>query len=272
MMNIEQELFNSQGALTLEQPGDQNIILSHFSNTDLFSVEVSINPLVGAAQPLLSIIQRLNLTKTVHKPMDLKKQIEHEFNLFGSKASNADYTQEIILVARYLLASVLDEMFCKLEWQSINDYLCIGRFTPKSKDNIESDERFFIILEKMLENPNDHLELLELAYLCLSFGFEGKYREHANKREQLDFVLDKLYDLVKRERADDRKHLLISATQLREQRSGLKSLSITSLVLAVILVVGLSFAGFNLLLGKEISENASQLAQNSKITETVKHG
>jgi len=269
---MEQEAPMIEGALTLENPSDHGLILATFTESELFSVEVSINPLVAAAQPLLSIISRLNLTRTIQKPLELKQQIENEFNVFTSRVQEDDYGHEIVLVARYLLSAVLDEMFSKLEWQSINDYLCIGRFTPKANEGCESDERFFLIVEKMFENPNEHLELLELAYLCISFGFEGKYRAHANKREQLDFILDRLYEIVKRQRAPERLHLLISANKLREQNPGLRPLSITSLVITVLLIVSLSFAGLNLLLGKQIAQESWQVAQHTPKTEKVAHG
>lgn len=259
-------------AVTIEPSKDNEIILSTFDDTGLFSVDVSINPLVACAQPLLSIIQRLNLTSMLEKPMELKQQIENELLVFNHRVEEAEFHPDILRVSRFLLTAVLDEMFSKLQWQNINDYLCIGRFTQFGNDGVESGERFFFIVEKLFDNPNDHLELLELAYLCLSFGFEGKYRETPNKREQLDFILDRLYELVKRHRSTEQKHMLISANQLRERSPGIKPLSVMSLVVTLVLLISLSFVGFNALLGKQIHQQHVQIAQNPIKSETVAHG
>ncbi|WP_235378984.1 type IVB secretion system protein IcmH/DotU [Candidatus Coxiella mudrowiae] len=38
-------------------------------------------------------------------------------------------------------------------------------------------ERFFVILKRSAEELALHLDLLELGYLCLSLGYQGKYDE-----------------------------------------------------------------------------------------------
>src|SRR6185295_7264480 len=37
-------------------------------------------------------------------------------------------------------------------------------------------EKFFAVLERMLREPAGHLDLIELFFVCLLLGFQGKYR------------------------------------------------------------------------------------------------
>jgi type IV / VI secretion system protein, DotU family len=46
-------------------------------------------------------------------------------------------------------------------------------------------ERFYTILEKMVENVEDSFDLLELLYFILRLGFEGKYYNNKTKYEEI---------------------------------------------------------------------------------------
>lgn len=268
---MEHEISIKDNALT--NTDNTELTLAQDAVSELFTIQTSINPLIAAAQPLLSIIQRLNLTNSIQGPIELKRQINRELDIFRLRAHEAGFSEEAILVGRYLLCATIDEMFSQLEWDSINDYLAIGRFTPQHGEGPKSDERFFLILEKIFATPNDHLELLELAYLCISFGFEGKYRETSNKREALDGLLDKVYDLIKGQRGEAKNNLLISTKLLHQQQNQFRPFSITTLVLTVILVVSLSLIGFNMLLGQEIdSDSLIHTVQSTPSVEVNQHG
>jgi type VI secretion system protein ImpK len=54
-------------------------------------------------------------------------------------------------------------------------------------------EKFFNILDKLLQNPGQHGDSLELVYLLISLGFEGKYKLDPRGREQLEMIREKTY-------------------------------------------------------------------------------
>jgi type VI secretion system protein ImpK len=63
-------------------------------------------------------------------------------------------------------------------------------------------EKFFQLLQKLLQNPARNLELLELMYICLAFGFEGRYRPLADGFAQLQGVRDNLYRTIRNQHGE----------------------------------------------------------------------
>jgi type VI secretion system protein ImpK len=63
-------------------------------------------------------------------------------------------------------------------------------------------EKFFLLLAKMAEDPARHLPLLELMYVCLALGFEGRYRVADNGKAQLEEVRERLHNMIRRQRGN----------------------------------------------------------------------
>ena len=63
-------------------------------------------------------------------------------------------------------------------------------------------EKFFQLLERLSRDPIKHVAMLELMYLCLSMGFEGKYRVMERGGVQLETVRDALYRQIRHVRGN----------------------------------------------------------------------
>jgi type VI secretion system protein ImpK len=61
-------------------------------------------------------------------------------------------------------------------------------------------EKFFQLLSKLAQNPQQHIELLELMNACLAMGFEGRYRIIDNGRGQLETLRQRLVDIIRKAR------------------------------------------------------------------------
>jgi type VI secretion system protein ImpK len=102
----------------------------------------------------------------------------------------------------------------------------------------------------MKQQPSQHLKLLELAYLCLSMGFEGKYRV-SNDRQGLRIIEQlrhELYDIINRTRGESERDLSINWKGLSDLRSPLRRyvplwmLAVVTGSLLVIFYLGFVFA------------------------------
>ena len=49
-------------------------------------------------------------------------------------------------------------------------------------------EKFFVLLSRLTDRPGNNRDLLELLYVCLALGFEGRYRVLQNGKSQLEAV------------------------------------------------------------------------------------
>jgi type VI secretion system protein ImpK len=111
-------------------------------------------------------------------------------------------------------------------------------------------ERFFRMLDQLSKNPLKHLPMLELMYLCLSLGFEGKYRVQARGMLELEDIRDALHRQIRQVRGDVPRELSPHWQGLSDQRSNLIRI-VPAWMVALLTVVCLSvmYFGFAWVLG-----------------------
>jgi len=173
-----------------------------FSGADLqrdIPVRNSLNPLVAAASKLLGVIIKLRTTMNHGNVPDLHKRLTKEIQGFEREAKQLALTPETVLTARYLLCTVVDEVVLTTPWGTASGWSQHSLLSLFHKETF-GGEKCFVILQRMLETPGTHLELLELFYLCLSLGFQGKYRLVQRGHEQLEQIRDNLYQTIESHR------------------------------------------------------------------------
>ena len=164
-------------------------------------VGAGLNPLVDAATALLSLVSQLRNAASHPDVAGLRNQVVEGVTRFEDQAMGAGLTQETVFAARYCLCTVLDEAVLITPW---------GSESPWSHHSLLSSfhnetwggEKFFKILERMALEPARHLEMLELLYVCLALGFEGKYRVMERGRNKLEEVRDNLYRTIRGQRGE----------------------------------------------------------------------
>ncbi len=163
-----------------------------------FSTSIAVNPLVAAAMPLLSRIANIEHISSSIEPIQLSQNLQHEIKAFENAAHKNGYQSQLILAARYVLCTVLDELIegahPKLNWhtQALLHYF---------QSETYGGERFFIILERSFEDPALYIDLLELGYICLSLGFKGKYKDPI-QQQALGIFTDQLYQFIETQRGE----------------------------------------------------------------------
>ncbi|MFC6634129.1 type IVB secretion system protein IcmH/DotU [Microbulbifer taiwanensis] len=173
-----------------------------FSGAELqqeIRVRNSLNPLVSAASKLLGVIIKLRSTMNHGNVPDLHKRLTNEIQGFEREAKQLSLSPETVLTARYLLCTVVDEVVLSTPWGSASGWSQHSLLSLFHKETF-GGEKCFAILQRMQEAPGTHLELLELFYLCLSLGFQGKYRLVQRGHEQLEQIRDNLYQTIESHR------------------------------------------------------------------------
>ncbi|WP_444929353.1 type IVB secretion system protein IcmH/DotU [Microbulbifer sp. SSSA002] len=158
-------------------------------------VRNSLNPLVSAASKLLGVIIKLRTTMNHANVPDLHKRLTTEIQSFEQEAKRLALTPESVLTARYLLCTVVDEVVLTTPWGTASGWSQHSLLSLFHQETF-GGEKCFAILQRMLETPASHLELLELFYLCLSLGFQGKYRLVQRGHEQIEQIRDELYRTI----------------------------------------------------------------------------
>jgi type VI secretion system protein ImpK len=150
-----------------------------------------INPLVNVAAPLLILLAEL---KQAHDCGDIKKLRERlttEVRRFSEKARALQISPIQINLASYLLCASLDEFILRLLGKRANLWTPYALLSTFHKDG-GAGEKFFAIIDQLLQDPLNNQMALEVAALCLYFGFEGKYQVMDNGAVQMQLFKDKV--------------------------------------------------------------------------------
>jgi type VI secretion system protein ImpK len=156
---------------------------------------LGMNPLVNCASHLLAEIICLRTPGAEgldpwgegrpHRGRELHSRLEAGLNGFESAARRCGFEGPLVDAAACMLGAALDESLGTAPPEA-----CAGRVLHGSADG---DERFFRIVERALQQPAEGLHLLELAYLLLDLGFEGRYRLRPEGCGELKRLRERVY-------------------------------------------------------------------------------
>ena len=165
------------------------------------------NLLLSAASNLLAHIYRLRTHAPDVELQKLHDSLLQEIKIFETSTRHNGYTTELMLIARYILCATLDETIVTSPWISnLGDWQDLKLLTTFQNDQFGVD-RFFLILDKLCEDPGFYIDSLELIYICLRLGFKGHYYFQENGYDQLITITDKLYHCINTYRGEPPFHL-----------------------------------------------------------------
>ncbi|WP_298233865.1 type IVB secretion system protein IcmH/DotU, partial [uncultured Azohydromonas sp.] len=157
---------------------------------ELQRLVAGVNPLLGAASVLLALVAQLRATSAHADPAGLRRQLLGHMTEFELQAAASGVARPRITAARYLLCSFLDEVIAATPW---------GQGTWESQTLLSEyhEERWggdkcFELLERLGEDPKGNAEVLELFYVCLALGFEGRYRGQPDGRARLEAIAERV--------------------------------------------------------------------------------
>lgn len=209
-----------------------------------FKTSHGLNPLVNAASTLIAVFEKTRTAASHPNVGAFHKQLVSELKEFEVKANAQGIPRETILSARYLLCSVLDEAVLNTPWGSESPW---GQHTLLSVFHKETagGEKCFMILDRMRERPAENLDILELFYICISLGFEGKYRLISRGRDALEEIRDELFRILRSHRGEYERNLSPNWQGLGNSRNSLAEYIPTwVLVSCVAAILFFGYAGF----------------------------
>jgi len=170
---------------------------NNFDEEELSKI-IGLNPLIEAANPLLNSVIQLRLSSDHSNLSGLQQDLAQRIKVFEENARANGIAHEKIIAARYALCTLIDEAIASTPWGSgkWGEYSLLVMF----HNEVFGGEKFFQLLTKLLENTKANKELLELMYICITLGFEGRYRVIANGKIQLGALREKLAQSLIKER------------------------------------------------------------------------
>ena len=159
----------------------------------------ALNPLVRAANPLLDLVMPLRHMVSHPDVETLRLQLVQAVRAFEASAKEAGAAHEAIAAARYALCTLLDETISSTPWGGGGVWASRSLLVAFHNEAF-GGEKFFLILQKLGQDAHANLHTLELMYLCLALGLEGRYRVIEGGRSQLEALRERLQGLIQQQR------------------------------------------------------------------------
>lgn len=210
----------------------------------------NVNDLISCAATLIGVYSQLKNTMAHNDENGLYSRLLNEIKLFEKHSKELMIKPEIVLASRYILCTMLDEAIMNTPWGSSGQW---SQHTLLSTFHNETagGEKFFLLLDRMRETPAENIEIIELMYLCLSIGFEGKYRVIYNGKEQIELIRDDLFILIRNFRGEFERDLSFGWTgQLGKTSTLTEYLPIWVVASVFSMIMFFSYLGFHLWLSE----------------------
>jgi len=215
------------------------------------SFNISLNPLVAAASSLLSEVVRLKHSYEGEDLHALNQRLSTELKLFEHRALHDGAESSQVMAARYVLCTAIDEAVVTTPWGNESEWSQMSLLSGFHNETF-GGEKFFQLLERLSRNPVKHLPMLELMYLCLSLGFEGKYRVMPRGMLELEAVRDSLYRQIRQLRGDVPREVSPHWQGLRDTRRHLvRIIPWWMVALFTLICLVTLYAGFAWVLGEQ---------------------
>lgn len=153
------------------------------------------NPLVRAANRLINLVPQIRAMAHAGDLAQLRERLASEVHLFERRAMEASVPQDQVIGARYCLCTVLDETAMQTPWGSNGEW-AQHSLLVRFHNETWGGEKYFQLLSRVAQNPQKHLDLLELMYFCIALGFEGRFRIIDNGRGQLETLRQRLASII----------------------------------------------------------------------------
>lgn len=135
----------------------------------------SENSLLSASADILLLAGSIKSLEPVSSVERLRADIESKLNKIVSSLVSLNCQKDVIITCRYILCCLIDELVLSTPW-GVESIWSQQTLLSKFHNETWGGEKFYLIVNKLMERPERDIHLLELCYVCLSLGFKGKYR------------------------------------------------------------------------------------------------
>jgi len=229
----------------------------------------SCNGLVDAASQIFTMLGKLKTETTCPHVEVIRREFLDELKQFEKRGVHRGYHSAYLTVCRYVLSATIDDVLLHdigFEDDAWSHHALLDENKPSSSANEFEPDKFYAILARASDTPDRYIDLLELMYLALSYGYQGELRFLADGKLILDRISGHLYERIRKERGQVSQRLLFHTPSLnKKQTNSNKKVSVTSIFFIFMLtlcIIMMIFIGLNYLMDV-ISNEADRTIDNT---------
>lgn len=161
------------------------------------------NPLIAAFSLLLGMAPQLESAQAVEDPETLRTWLLDNVNYARDRAVSSGVPLSRADQGAWFVAALLDDIVLNTPWGGQSSWPR-QPLTATLYGDVDAGEKFFVRAEELLRYPDRDSDMLELVFMCLSFGFRGMHRVTGARGEsELTSLRAQLARHVRNPDADD---------------------------------------------------------------------
>lgn len=188
--------FNHQQKSTIDDYKKQKSVFKRRPVKKTNEYEISFNPFITSASPLIRSIINFQKSSETNEIHDVREDLVSKINLYNENAHKYGIEENEVLVTRYIICTFADELI-NTTFLGKNNNWSNNSLLSIFHNETYGGENFFHLMDKFLKIPAKYIHILELMYICLSLGFEGKYRVLDRGQIELNNIKDSLFRQIK---------------------------------------------------------------------------
>jgi len=219
-----------------------------------------LDPLVRAASSVLLLAGQLRGTLAAPDVAGLRRHALDEIYKFEERARSSGAANETVLAARYALCATLDEAVLSTPWGAQSEWAQQTLLVSLHRE-AWGGEKFYAMLERISQDPERHIALMEVQYLCLVVGFTGKYHVEARGHARLAEVRQALYRRIREHRGAAASELSLRWRGVEDRRNRLiRYVPWWVIGAAALVIVAVTYAAYAARLGNAAAPIQASLA------------
>ncbi|MDX8352698.1 type IVB secretion system protein IcmH/DotU [Cognatiyoonia sp. IB215182] len=168
------------------------------------ATRASDNPLIAAFSLLLGLAPELESATMVEDPETLRARLLDNLTYARDQAVSSGVPLSRADQAAWFVAALLDDIALNTPWGGQSSWPRQPLVAALYGD-VDAGERFFARTDELLRFPDSDRDMLELVFLCLSFGFRGMHRvTGSNGASALSSLRAQISRYVRDAEADDK--------------------------------------------------------------------
>lgn len=160
---------------------------------------IAQSSLLDAAAVVCALVTKIQEMHAMPQLSILRGQLLQGLDEYARQASGMGFDKEAISKGHYALCAMIDESILRMPWGQKSGWALQGFSMQFYRDN-NAGEKFFLGLNKLAEQPERHIALIELFYVCICLGFRGRFALIQQGDSELERLRKHVYHLIERQR------------------------------------------------------------------------
>jgi len=155
------------------------------------------NPLLAAARVLLRALADMPESMDPDYALALRDLLVEEVKTFERLCTQSSIRRDHMIGARYSLCTGLDEVAMRVlgDGKDANVWAASTLATTFHEDT-SGGVKVYLMIGRLLQETDEHIDLLEVIYRVLSLGFVGRYGHETNGHRKHEAVRQRLYNEI----------------------------------------------------------------------------